>query len=140
MKVAELLDKRRRNWKELERLCEQLAGTGMRSMHPITRVRFAALHRAACADLALADAYQLPPNTVHYLHNLVGRAHNQLYRSRRFDFATWSRILMEDVPRRVFQDGCVLLSFVLFWGAFLLSAFLAYSKAIWSVYAEVFLG
>ena len=42
-------------------------------------------------DLALADAYQLPPTTVEYLHQLVGRAHNQMYRGRGFNFAAWLR-------------------------------------------------
>ncbi len=51
--------------------------------------RFSALYRAACADLALADAYQLPAETVRYLHQLVGRAHKQLYRSRSFNMSTW---------------------------------------------------
>lgn len=88
--------------------------------------RFAALYRAACADLALADAYQLPPNTVQYLHRLVGRAHNQLYRTRKFDVAKWRHVLLEDVPRRIFNDRCVQLAFVLFWGVFLLSMALSY--------------
>ena len=87
--------------------------------------RFAALYRAACADLALADAYQLPPNTVQYLHRLVGKAHNQFYRARKFNFPAWKRILLEEVPRRIFHDRCVQLAFVLFWGLFILSLLLA---------------
>ncbi len=71
--------------------------------------------------LALADAYQLPPNTVQYLHRLVGRAHNQLYRGRRFDFSRWGKVLVEDVPQQIFRDPCVHLAFALFWGMFLLS-------------------
>ena len=85
MKVAALLEQRQQNWFELDRLC----GQSRRTMDAATVARFAAMYRAACADLALADAYQLPPNTVQYLHQLVGRAHNQLYRSRPFDLAAW---------------------------------------------------
>ncbi len=98
--------------------------------------RFAALYRAACADLALAHSYQLPPNTVRYLHRLVGRAHNQLYRTRRFDYAAWSKLLFEDAPQQIFRDRCVQSAFVLFWGVFIMSALLAYSKAMWPDYAE----
>ena len=91
MKVAELLNLRRKNWQELEGLCARLANRRAATLRAEEVSRFAALYRAACADLALADAYQLPPNTVQYLHLLVGRAHNQLYRTRRFAFAAWSR-------------------------------------------------
>ena len=136
MKVAELLEIRSKNWAELERLCGLLAAGRTKALGAAELSRFAALYRAACADLALADAYQLPPNTVQYLHRLVGRAHNQLYRTRRFAFATWSRVLFEEVPQRIFQDRCVQVAFCLFWGVFLLSAFLAYSRNVWPQYAE----
>ena len=105
MKVAELLEIRRQNWQELERLCERVRAARRSRVQAAELSRFAALYRAACADLALADAYQLPPNTVQYLHRLVGRAHNQLYRSRRFDMGTWARALLEEVPQRIFRDG-----------------------------------
>ncbi len=131
MKVALLLEKRRENWKELEKLCSELSKFG-RDMKPATISRFAFLYRAACADLALADAYQLPPKTVDYLHRLVGQAHNQLYRSRRFDLASWYRTLLVDVPQRLFRDRCVQLAFCLFWFTFIGSAYLAYSQEQWA--------
>lgn len=140
MKVAELLDRRRKNWQELESLCTAMAQSSKKKKDAAMISKFAALYRSACADLALADAYQLPPNTIQYLHLLVGRAHNQLYRSRRFDFATWRRILLEDVPRQIFADRCVQACFVLFWGIFILSAILARSTVIWPDYAEQIMG
>lgn len=139
MKVVELLESRRRNWQELDKLCEQLRSRKVRS-DPEQLTRFASLYRAACADLALADAYQLPPDLVQYLHRLVGRAHNQLYRSRQFNFRAWSQVLLYDAPRQVFRDGCVQLAFCLFWGVFILSAILAYSKSAWPDYATQVLG
>src|SRR6188474_2043153 len=137
MKVAELLERRRQNWTELERYCERMHASGSAGKLPPAQMsRFAALYRAACADLALADSYQLPENTVQYLHRLVGRAHNQLYRSKRFDYAAWGKILLEDVPQRIFNDRCVQFMFCLFWGFFIMSAWLAYSKNTWPDYAE----
>jgi uncharacterized membrane protein SpoIIM required for sporulation len=133
MKVVELLERRRKNWQELERYCERIS---LSSLNTAEISRFSALYRAACADLALSNSYQLPENTVQYLHKLVGRAHNQLYRARRFNFAAWTNILLEEVPQRIFNDRCVQLMFVLFWGFFMLSAWLAYSKAIWPDFAE----
>ena len=136
MKVAELLDRRRKNWQELESLCDQLQAGGKKRLGSAGISRFAALYRAACADLALADAYQLPPSTVQYLHRLVGRSHNQLYRSRIFDFSKWGEVLLVDVPHRVFNDRCVQIMFCLFYGVFILSAFLAYRSDLWPGYAE----
>ncbi len=141
MKVVDLLERRRQNWQELERFCDQLqGGTRGPKLPPAAMSRFGALYRAACADLALAHAYQLPQNTVQYLHRLVGRAHNQLYRSRRWEFKKWADMLLIDVPRQVFNDRCIQLMFVLWWGLFIAAAWLAYSKTAWPEFAEQVLG
>jgi len=136
VKVAELLELRRKNWQELERLCDRLQNRRKSRFAAAELSRFAALYRAACADLALADSYQLPPNTVQYLHRLVGRAHNQLYRTRNFNFSAWGKLLLEDAPRLIFNDRCVQAASCLFLGVFIMSAILAYSKALWPRYAE----
>jgi uncharacterized membrane protein SpoIIM required for sporulation len=136
LKVVELLETRRRNWQQLEQMIDQLQNRRRSRMQPAELAEFADLYRAACADLALADAYQLPPNTVQYLHRLVGRAHNQLYRSHKFDFAAWGKVLLVDVPQSIFRDRCVQVAFCLFWGVFIASALLAYDKALWPQYAE----
>lgn len=114
------------DWRKLEQACIRLE-TGSRSdrLSPQARVQFAAAYRAACADLALADAYQLPAATVRYLHQLVGRAHNQLYRSKRFAYRRWFDEIFRRVPQRLFHDGYVRLAFALFWGTFLLAGFLS---------------
>ncbi|HEV3339313.1 MAG TPA: stage II sporulation protein M [Pirellulales bacterium] len=119
MKVADFLQSRRDNWRELERHCLALENRRVKNLGPATIERFGTLYRGVCADLALADAYQLPPNTVHYLHQLVGRAHNQLYPSRTFDFGAWTNELLVDIPQRLFRDKSVWLAFVLFWGTLL---------------------
>ncbi len=138
--IADILAKRRAQWQELDRLCTQLEDRRRRQLNGNTVARFAALYRSACADLALSDAYHLPPNTVQYLHQLVGRAHNQLYRSRAFDYGAWGRTLLVEVPQRIFRDPCVQLAFVLFWGFFVLSAFLAASPQWWPDFADQVLG
>jgi uncharacterized membrane protein SpoIIM required for sporulation len=118
MKVAELLETRRDNWRQLEKLCVQMEGRGRRRLGGAGTARFASLYRAACADLALADAYNLPAGTVTYLHRLVARAHNQLYRSRRFDLARWGHELFHEVPRRLRHDKCLRAALLIFWGLF----------------------
>jgi len=127
MKVAELLASRRANWRALELLCAQLEQRRSRKTSASDRARFAALYRAACADLALADAYQLPPVTVHYLHQLIGRAHNQLYRSQKFNFRAWWREMFYELPQRLFQDRALWLAMLIFWGIMLSCMFLAYT-------------
>jgi uncharacterized membrane protein SpoIIM required for sporulation len=136
MKVIDLLERRRNNWQELDNLCDRTQGGATQKMPPASVSRLGSLYRAACADLALAYAYQLPQNTVQYLHRLVGRAHNQLYRSRKFEPTKWAEILLFQVPKTIFHDGCVQTMFCVFWGLFILSAWLAYSKTAWPEFAE----
>ena len=128
MKVAELLELRRENWQALERMCVQMERRARRKLGAAGAARFAAMYRAACADLALADAYQLPPDTIEYLHQLVGRAHNQLYRSRTFNFRTWRREMFQEVPARLLRDGALWLAVGIFWGGFLSSMYLAFTS------------
>jgi len=124
MRVAELLEKRKAHWQQLESLCERFEGRKRRELPGEEIARLSSLYRAACADLALADAYQLPPGTVGYLHQLVGRAHNQLYRSTGLQFQRWLTDLLVHVPRRLFRDGYLRVAALLFWGIFLLTGLL----------------
>jgi uncharacterized membrane protein SpoIIM required for sporulation len=128
MNVVELLEARRENWRHLEQLCHAMQSKGRRRLHGEGAARFASLYRAACADLALADAYQLPAGTVAYLHQLVARAHNQLYRARRFNVHAWAVEIFRNVPRRLYNDNALRLAFGLFWGIFLASMLLARSS------------
>jgi len=128
MKLAELLEERRPAWAELESLTRDLARKGPRRMGAQAISRFASLYRAACADLALADAYQLPLDTINYLHALVGRAHNQLYRSQTFQFAAWGREMFVTLPQRLVRDGALWLAMGIFWGSFALSMWLGFAS------------
>lgn len=139
-KVLQLLDERRKGWQQLERLCSLLEERRAARIPPETIEQFSNYYRAACADLALADSYQLPQSTVQYLHRLVGRAHNQLYRSRQFDYRGWLQTLVFEVPRQIFQDGAVQAAFCIFWSVFTLSAFLAASPYAAPGFAERLIG
>ena len=139
MKVAELIEKRAPLWQELESLCTEIGSQGKRT-DPDVVTRFASLYRSACADLALAESYQLPPNTVDYLHRLVAKAHNQLYRSRRFQWSDWYKRIFEDTPRLIFNDPCIHLVTFMFWGLFLIAAFLSFDNSLWPGFAENVVG
>lgn len=127
MKVTDLLESRREKWQELEQLCARLERRWRRPKASADEiVRFATLYRAACADLALADGYQLPPTTIDYLHQLVGRAHNQLYRCEALTCRTWFRELFVAVPHRLLGDRCLWLAAAVFWGVFIFTGLMAY--------------
>ena len=127
MNVAELLEKHRPLWQELEDLLAKLTRVFGRQRATGEEVaRFAQLYRSACADLALAESYKLPPGIVRYLNNLVGRAHNQLYRDQAIGWSSLPRLLFEELPRRIFSDGAFWAGMLLFWVPFLSCAFLAY--------------
>lgn len=131
MKAAELIEKRQPQWSELEQYVHSFQYGSRQRLTGAQMNRFAALYRAACADLALADSYSLPPDTVQYLHDLVAQSHNQLYRADRMRLSNWLPVLMYDVPHRVFHDKSVRVVFVLFWGMFFLSMWLSYEDTLW---------
>lgn len=136
MKAADVLQRRESQWRQLAEACDALEGAAFKRPSAEQIHQFARLYRAACADLALADAYQLPPRTIEHLHKLVGRAHNQLYRANVPDRGAWTRRLLRDVPRRIFDDRCVQMAFILFWGVFLLIARLSSDPVHWPGFAE----
>lgn len=140
MKVVDLVATRGPHWRQLEQLCDQLEHKSKHQHSGEELARFASLYRAACADLALADGYRLPPTTVEYLHQLVGRAHTQLYRSRRFDFRGWKEELLVKIPRRLSRDRAMWLAMAIFWGFFLGSMFLASSASPLPQFAELAVG
>ncbi|RMF96839.1 MAG: stage II sporulation protein M [Planctomycetota bacterium] len=124
MNTTDLLASRKADWKRLEQLCDTLSTRSGRDARRV--LEFSQLYRAACADLALAEAYQLPQETVEHLHRLVGKAHNVLYRKRSALFRRWFTVLFRETPPRLLFDGVFWVVFVLFWSTFLGSMYLAY--------------
>lgn len=141
MIVATVLEKRQHQWAELETLCTRLEVRGRAGRGDAeTIARFASLYRAACADLALADAYQLPPATVAYLHRLVARAHNNLYRTSRIDPGSWGTLLLQTAPRQIFADSCVRVAAGLFFGLFTLAMLVAFQADRFPEFASQVVG
>ena len=138
MKVAALLEKRQEQWKELEAFCAEKKS----ELHkdPVKLARFSELYRSTCADLALSESYNLPPQTSEYLHRLIAVAHNQLYRSSKFQWQTWYRVIFEDTPRAIFHEPCVHFCFIVFWGLFISAGYLAYENTIWPDFANDVVG
>ncbi|MEN1678090.1 MAG: stage II sporulation protein M [Planctomycetota bacterium] len=126
MQATKMIEQRSPQWQRLDQYCAQLeTNSSAKKLGARNRVEFASLYRSACADLALADAYQLPADTVRYLHHLVGRAHNQLYRVDTAIDSGWRDRIFKTTPRILFRDPYVRLAAAVFWLPFLAAMFLS---------------
>jgi uncharacterized membrane protein SpoIIM required for sporulation len=140
MKAAKLIEQRQPSWSRLETICDEFGNRSNNKVSASKVDEFSKLYRAACADLALAESSQLPPDTVDYLHRLVARAHNQLYRSRKYDRAVWYERIFVETPQRIFNDPYVHIATVVFWGLFMLSGWLSRYDGLWPGFAEQVVG
>lgn len=139
-RLAETIAKRRADWERLEQLIGTLSTRAIVGARGELVAELSDYYRRACADLAMAEQYRLPPATVEYLHALVGRAHATLYRSQKFQFSTWWKVAFRVAPRQIYRDKCVQLSGLLFFGLFSLAAFLAYNEGRFPRFAERMIG
>ena len=124
VRVSERLAQRESAWQELDLLIARVGGGRFRPTAQEV-LRLGELYRAACADLMLAEDHDLPRQTVSYLHALVGRAHNLIYRASGFNFRDWGRSLFQTAPRRLRSDPALRIAALVFWGAFLMAGLLA---------------
>lgn len=138
--LADTLVKRRADWHRLEQMLSQISSQRIKGMRGASLSELNSLYRSACADLAMAEQYRLSPETIAYLHNLVGKAHNSIYRSRRFQLGEWWEIAFRQAPQQIFRDPCVHICALLFFGVFNLSAFLAFREDLFPDFAESAVG
>ena len=129
LRVVDRLAQREASWRELDALLDALAQPRRRRVTAEQVLRLGELYRAACTDLMLAESHHLPREAVGYLHALVGRAHNAVYRAQGFQFSDWAAALFGTVPRQLRTDPALRLAAVVFWGAFLLCGLLAAGRA-----------
>ncbi len=128
MRLVARLAEREQDWRELQMLLFRLEGARARKLDPGDLIRLGELYRSACADLMLAEAHDLPRDTVAFLHALVGRAHNAVYKTRGFRPADWAGVVFDEVPRRLRSDPLLRLAALTFWGLFLLTSLLAAAR------------
>ncbi len=116
---AALVEEHRPHWSELERLLERSG-----QLNGKAATRLAHLHRCACADLALAEAYLLPERTRAYLDDLIARTHHRLYRRSGRSWGALATSLVREVPRMLYGDRCLRVAVLAFFGTFLLAVVL----------------
>jgi uncharacterized membrane protein SpoIIM required for sporulation len=119
---------REAGWRELDRLVDRLSENPLRKPRPDDVFRLGQLYRSVCTDLMLAESHDLPQDTVAYLHGLVGRAHNILYRARGFRFRDLGTILFDEAPRKLRSDPALRLSAVVFVVSFLICGLVAAAR------------
>src|SRR5215469_15617080 len=120
MRVVDRLAQRESSWRELEALLDRVGDVRFARLTAPQVIRLGELYRAACTDLMLAESHDLPRDTVAFLHALVGRAHNAVYRAQGFRFRDWARALFETAPRQLRTDRALRLSALVFYGSFIL--------------------
>ncbi len=119
-RAAVYLERRRAAWRMFETWCDD--GRMPREVPPSpdpAPARFAAHLRAVGADLALAEAYQLPEPTVDHLHRLVARGTLRFHRRLRDHWARIRRAVLVDAPARLYGDPCLRIAAACFFLPFL---------------------
>src|SRR6516165_9243551 len=114
MRVVDRLTLREASWRELDQLIEKLSRSRFRRPSAGDVLRLGQLYRGVCSDLMLAESFDLPRDTVTYLHALVGRAHNALYRAHGFQFHDVGRLLFDFAPSRLRTDPALRLAAAVF--------------------------
>ncbi len=115
------LEQRQPAWRTLETWLTRVDATPPHGKP----AELSALYRAACADLALADAYHLPTATQGYLHHLVARSHARFYRPAPLAWARWRDRVLVEVPGRLYADPSLRVALLAFYGTFALCAALS---------------
>lgn len=128
MRVVDRLLKRESTWRELVDRLDRLDARRGRPGSAADVVRLGELYRSACADLMLAESHDLPGETVAYLHALVGRAHNAVYRGQGFRAADFAEAVFVEAPRRLRSDRALWLAAAAFYVPFLVVALLSASR------------
>jgi uncharacterized membrane protein SpoIIM required for sporulation len=128
MRVADRLARREVAWKELDGLLNRFSRFRRSKIEARDVLRLGALYREVCADLMLAEAHDLPRDTVEYLHSLVGRAHSAVYRDRGFRLRDLNRMLFQEAPAGLRHDPILRLASAVFFGVFLICAMLALGR------------
>lgn len=102
-------------WAELEKLLELAEASGSRSGKRWDAGRLAALYRASCEQLALAQARAYPIHLTQRLEVITERAHRLIYRRHGLGLSRLGRLALVDFPAAVrAQWGYMLAAAALF--------------------------
>src|ERR1700761_580074 len=101
MTLGTFIRRGRPRWQKLEEMLGFIEAKGSRKTdRPFLR-ELSALYRATTGDLAYAQTHFRGTTLLLFLHQLVARAHNQIYRSRGLSFEEAGRFFRVEIPQAV---------------------------------------
>ncbi len=101
MTLGAFVRKNRPHWQRLETMVGFIETRGPHGAdRPFLR-ELSALYRATTGDLAFAQTHYQGTTLLLFLHQLVARAHNQIYRPHRFSIPIAGRFLFNEIPQAV---------------------------------------
>src|SRR5471032_1105439 len=101
MNLGTFVRKNRPRWQRLENMLGFIETRGpRRTDRPFLR-ELSSLYRATTGDLAFAQTHYRGTTLLLFLHQLVARAHNQIYRPHRFSTREAGRFFFNEIPQAV---------------------------------------
>ena len=101
MTLGTFVRRGRPRWQKLETMLGFIEAKGPRKTDRSFLRELSALYRATTGDLAYAQTHYRGTTLLHFLHQLVARAHNQIYRAHRFSPTETTRFFTNDIPAAV---------------------------------------
>lgn len=119
MTISAFVRDRQSRWDRLEKLLKRMERSSLQKMDRRSLQEFSGLYRACTSDLAYAQTYYAGTTLTQFLHQLVGRAHHQIYRTEPASLLGVWNFFRRDVPRAIRENlDAVTASLVLFLLAF----------------------
>jgi hypothetical protein len=101
MTLGKFVRSNRPNWQRLETMLGYIEARGPRKTdRPFLR-ELTSLYRATTGDLAFAQVHYRGTTLLLFLHQLVARAHNQIYRPHRISPAEAGRFFINEIPQAI---------------------------------------
>ena len=101
MTLGAFVRKNRPRWQQLEGMLGLLEGHSPRSRQRPFLQELSAAYRATAGDLAFAQTHFRGTTVLLFLHQLVARAHNQIYRARSISLAEVGAFFRREIPEAV---------------------------------------
>lgn len=99
MTLGSFVRKNRPRWQRLEAMLGIIESRGPRKADRPFLQELSALYRATTGDLAFAQTHYRGTTLLLFLHQLVARAHNQIYRPHRFSLRLAGNFFRNEIPQ-----------------------------------------
>ena len=98
MNLTQFIEQRRPQWQSLQRLLEQVEGSGLPALSGEQAVQFARLYRRTASDLNQAQTFVSGEGTVQYLNDLVARCYLIIHARKDPDLKSLLRTMVLGYP------------------------------------------